>query len=80
MEKASLAGYSSIAFPAMGTGNLGYPRDIVAKCMHQSVNDFGNHNPNSSLKEVKIVVYDKDVATVKVNCIHIVIDFLLVTK
>ncbi|XP_041369508.1 protein mono-ADP-ribosyltransferase PARP14-like [Gigantopelta aegis] len=65
MKEASKTKCRSIAFPAMGTGNLGYPRDIVAKCMHDSINEFGNQNRNSSLRDVKIVVYDKDHATVK---------------
>ena len=67
MTEASKAKYNSIAFPAMGTGNLGYPRDVVAKCMKDCINDFGAKNPNSSVKDVNIVVYDKDTVTVKVS-------------
>ncbi|XP_035682818.1 protein mono-ADP-ribosyltransferase PARP14-like [Branchiostoma floridae] len=33
LESADEDGYTSIAFPAMGTGNLKYPRNVAATCM-----------------------------------------------
>ncbi|XP_067657091.1 protein mono-ADP-ribosyltransferase PARP14-like [Haliotis asinina] len=65
LAKASDKQYRSIAFPALGTGNLGYPRDVVAKTMMETVEQFGQLNPETSLQEVKIVVYHKDSATIK---------------
>lgn len=57
---------SSIAFPAMGTDNLGYPRDMVAEVMCNSVLNFSKENPNTSLKQVLFVVYEKDTQTFQV--------------
>ncbi|XP_046562803.1 protein mono-ADP-ribosyltransferase PARP14-like isoform X2 [Haliotis rubra] len=65
LKKASDKQYRSIAFPALGTGNLGYPRDVVAKTMMETMEQFGQDNPTTSLQEVKIVVYHKDTATIK---------------
>ena len=50
----------SIAIPALGTGNLGYPRDRVAAASFDEVLAFSKSNPGSTLKEVHLVVYDKD--------------------
>ncbi|XP_048244595.1 protein mono-ADP-ribosyltransferase PARP14-like isoform X1 [Haliotis rufescens] len=65
LKKATEKGYRSIAFPALGTGNLGYPRDVVAKTMMETVEEFGQDNPGTSLQEVKIVVYHNDTPTIK---------------
>ncbi|XP_046555938.1 protein mono-ADP-ribosyltransferase PARP14-like isoform X3 [Haliotis rubra] len=65
LKSASDQQYRSIAFPALGTGNLGYPRDVVAKTMMETVEQFGQYHTMTSLQEVKIVVYHKDSATIK---------------
>ncbi|XP_062581102.1 protein mono-ADP-ribosyltransferase PARP14-like isoform X2 [Saccostrea cucullata] len=56
---------SSVAFPAMGTGNLGYPRETVAKEMFDAVHNFGSNNPSTTISDVRFVLYDKDTETVK---------------
>jgi poly [ADP-ribose] polymerase 10/14/15 len=58
---------ASIAFPAMGTGNLGYPRDVVAEEMCSSIVQFSKDNPKSSVKNVFFVIYEKDIQTVQVS-------------
>ena len=55
----------SIAIPAIGTGNLGYPRDRVAAVSFDEVLAFSKSNPSSTLKEVHLVVYDKDLGSVQ---------------
>lgn len=55
----------SIAIPALGTGNLGYPRDRVAAASFEEVLAFSKNNPGSSLREIHLVVYDKDTPSVK---------------
>ncbi|XP_071137975.1 protein mono-ADP-ribosyltransferase PARP14-like [Mytilus edulis] len=56
---------SSVAIPALGTGNLGYPKDLVAKHMFSCVENFSGRTPKSSIKEVKFVLYYKDDQVVK---------------
>ena len=67
LQAAEKKSMHSVAFPAMGTGNLGYPKDLVAQHMFTTVADFSNHNPRTKIKEVLFVVYDKDYETVKVS-------------
>lgn len=55
----------SIAIPAIGTGNLGYPRDRVAVASLDEVLAFSKNNPSSTLKKVLLVVYDKDLSSVQ---------------
>ena len=57
---------TSIAFPAIGTGNLGYPRDFVAQAMYEQVNRFSVTHPTTTLKSVSFIVYDQDRDTIKV--------------
>ena len=47
----------SVAFPALGTGNLGFPSNVAAKIMVQSAHDYLQENPNSSLKKVVFIIY-----------------------
>ncbi len=66
MTMASNAGKKSIAFPVLGTGTLKYQRDVVAKCVFESFDQFSTDNAGSSLLEARIVVYPKDVENMKV--------------
>ncbi|XP_077997139.1 protein mono-ADP-ribosyltransferase PARP14-like [Glandiceps talaboti] len=65
LDKAHTTGMTSIAIPALGTGGLNYPRDIVAKILYEEAISLSSKNPSSSLNEIRIVVYDKDYATRK---------------
>jgi O-acetyl-ADP-ribose deacetylase (regulator of RNase III) len=67
LELAEKHNKYSIVFCAMGTGQLQYPTDLVARIMYQAVIDFDKSHPQSSLKEVKFVLYQKDFATIKVS-------------
>lgn len=58
---------SSIAFPALGTGILQYPADLVAKLMIESVIDYATQNPSCTLNEVVVVLYHQDLNTQKVS-------------
>ncbi|KAI8508653.1 positive regulation of interleukin-4-mediated signaling pathway [Branchiostoma belcheri] len=51
--------YTSIAFPAMGTGNLKYPHDVAASCMYDEIWSFSQSNPGTTLKDVRIIVFDQ---------------------
>ena len=55
----------SIAIPAIGTGNLQFPRDRVAAISFDEVLTFSKNNPSSCVKEVHLVVYDQDLPTVQ---------------
>ncbi|OPL33135.1 poly, partial [Mytilus galloprovincialis] len=65
LHTADMKSFRSIAFPAMGTGKLNYPRDLVAKHMYKCVEDFSSKNPKSTITEVFFVLYYKDHLTVQ---------------
>jgi len=47
-----------IAFPALGTGNLCYPADVVAEVMIKTVTDYISKNlTGTCIKMVKMVIY-----------------------
>ena len=71
LSAASHGGFSSIAFPALGTGQLGYPRDAVAQTMLTAIDTFQRSNPSTSLREVRIVLYPKDKQTIQVNQVYV---------
>ena len=55
----------SIAFPAIGTGNLAYPKQEVAQAMFEAVQQFEDRQ--HFLKEVKFVLYHQDKESIQVN-------------
>jgi len=61
--------YTSIAVPAIGTGNLHIPHALVAKWMYDEADEFGRKYPNTRLHDIRYVVYDKDAKTVVVIAI-----------
>lgn len=52
-------GYTSIGFPAIGTGALEYPVDVVAKYMYDTVNTFAKNSPNC-IMSVNLVLHDEE--------------------
>ncbi|RUS90004.1 hypothetical protein EGW08_002271 [Elysia chlorotica] len=51
---------TSIALPALGTGNLKYPSDVVANVFCDAISNFARSNPSSTLKNIDIVIYPQD--------------------
>ena len=64
LKKASELKMKSIALPALGTGTLGFPRDVVAQIMIDSVFKFSKATSNTSLKEIRFVAYHMDIPTI----------------
>ncbi|XP_043919360.1 protein mono-ADP-ribosyltransferase PARP14-like [Protopterus annectens] len=64
LENAHNSGYQSITFPAIGTGNLRYPKRMVAETFIKEVTEFGRAN-TTTLTTVNVVVYEKDKDTLK---------------
>lgn len=65
LQEASKMGMASIAFPAIGTGTLQFPRAEVAEIYFDEVVSFNQKNPATTLKEVRFVLYDQDHPTVQ---------------
>ncbi|XP_071170581.1 protein mono-ADP-ribosyltransferase PARP14-like isoform X3 [Mytilus edulis] len=65
LNSASDHKMTSIAFPAIGTGVLNFPVDIVAKTMFEIVLLYKQKVPDSSIKSVEFVIYPEDTAAVR---------------
>lgn len=66
LTKAQTNGFTSIAFPALGTGNLQFPDAVVAQKMYDTAIKFSDNNPKSCLRTVIFVVFPASKSTVKV--------------
>ncbi|XP_062434814.1 protein mono-ADP-ribosyltransferase PARP14-like [Rhea pennata] len=56
----------SITFPAIGTGNLVFPKSVVAKLLFDKVFEFSSKKKVNSLKEVHFLLHPKDTSNVQV--------------
>jgi len=53
----------SIAFPAISTGIYGFPVDQAAHIFMHTFKEYFEHDPNSSLETIRIVLFDNMPAT-----------------
>lgn len=49
----------SLAFPALGTGVVGFPTEECAEVMIRAVRDYGHSHPDSFLERVVFVLFDE---------------------
>ncbi|NWT00331.1 PAR14 polymerase, partial [Mionectes macconnelli] len=67
LEIAEELSLESITFPAIGTGNLGFPTPVVAKLLFDKVFEFSSKNGVNSLEEVHFLCHPKDTAHIQVS-------------
>ncbi|NXC45750.1 PAR14 polymerase, partial [Penelope pileata] len=60
LQTAEEMSLNSITFPAIGTGNLGFPSPVVAKLLFDKVYEFSGKKRINSLKEVHFLLHPKD--------------------
>jgi len=56
-KEATRRGFSSIAIPAVGTGQLGFPPQEAARITYQALLQFYQKHSKSSVRHVKLVVH-----------------------
>ncbi|XP_060603250.1 uncharacterized protein LOC132756248 isoform X2 [Ruditapes philippinarum] len=66
LEQASEMKYKTIAFPAIGTGVLRYPIDLVAAAMFESVERFKSVYMDTSLTTVLFVIYPANITVMEI--------------
>ncbi|KAE8299582.1 Poly [ADP-ribose] polymerase 14 [Larimichthys crocea] len=66
LDKAEDTGLTSISFPAIGTGNLGFPKDVIASLMLDNILEFSSKKQPKHLKKVVIILYSGDAPTIQV--------------
>lgn len=67
LSKAVELKMKSIGFPALGTGNLGYPSEEVAFKMFDTVQKFALEQPTGTLCNVMFVIYQEDYQAIQVT-------------
>ncbi|XP_075685119.1 protein mono-ADP-ribosyltransferase PARP14 isoform X2 [Rhinoderma darwinii] len=57
--------FTSITFPAIGTGILGFPKNLVAALMFEEVLNFSTTSENQFLQQVTFMLHPKDREIIK---------------
>ncbi|NXI51600.1 PAR14 polymerase, partial [Chloroceryle aenea] len=65
LEIAEELSLKSITFPAIGTGNLGFPKSVVAKLLFDKVFEFSSRKELYSLEEVHFLLHPKDITNIQ---------------
>ncbi|XP_066544429.1 protein mono-ADP-ribosyltransferase PARP14 isoform X2 [Amia ocellicauda] len=65
LKQAEQRKQSSVSFPAIGTGNLGFPKPLVASLMLEQVLRFSQKWDPKRLQEVVFIVHPSDVQSVR---------------
>ena len=60
LKLASQDNMTSIAWPTIGCGNLGYPTSFVAAAMLNEIRTFSSANQSSCPYDIRIVIHDGD--------------------
>jgi len=60
LARAIELGLTSIAFPAISTGVFGFPKPRAAKVILSAIKDYFSKHPGTSLKQVRLTLYDQD--------------------
>ncbi|XP_063346030.1 protein mono-ADP-ribosyltransferase PARP14-like [Pelmatolapia mariae] len=64
LEEAEKRQMASLSFPAIGTGNLSFPRALVSKLLLREIRSYSSSRNPRCLREVVIVVHPSDSQTV----------------
>ncbi|XP_054466481.1 protein mono-ADP-ribosyltransferase PARP14-like [Anoplopoma fimbria] len=64
LKQAESHRMTSLSFPAIGTGNLSFPRDVVSRVLLKEIHLFSHRQTPRHLREVAIVVHPSDGQTV----------------
>ena len=57
MQECDRLKATSVAFPALGTGNLGFPEDVVAEVMVRKISSYLQQKPGTTVKKVLLVIF-----------------------
>lgn len=59
--------FKTLAFPAIGTGHLQIPPDVVGSCVKKVVEEYSMSHPLTSVEEIIFVMYEMDIGILQVN-------------
>lgn len=64
LNKAAELGLASISLPAISSGIFGFPKDRCAEILIASARCYLSDNPDSSVKQIDLVLFDDETAEV----------------
>jgi len=64
--RADRSQFQSMAIPAIGTGKLRIPHAVVTDVMYDEVQKFSQAKPATTLRDIRFVVFEKDLPAVEV--------------
>lgn len=67
LDKAEDNGMTSISFPAIGTGNMGFSKNNIASSLLKEISAFSSRRQPKHLKKVVVILYPKDSNTIQVR-------------
>ncbi len=67
LMQATKHSLTSISIPALGTGVLGFPADVVANIMYSTCVEYATNNSGASIKTITFVIYERDQSTINVS-------------
>lgn len=70
LELGEARQFKSIAFPALGTGNLKYPADEVCRLLFEAATEWGTKEMKH-LKTINFILHAKDNELVEVSYLNI---------
>ncbi|MEJ2709708.1 MAG: macro domain-containing protein [Anaerolineales bacterium] len=59
LKRAQSLELQSLALPAISTGIFGFPKPRAAKVILSTIREYFDHNPQSGLRQVRVVLYDR---------------------
>ena len=63
-------GYKTIAFPALGTGNLCFPYISVAKAIKEALTEHGTQHPSTGVETVYIILHETEEQCIQVILVY----------
>lgn len=65
--------FKTLAFPAMGTGRLQIPPDVVATCVQEVVEEYSLSHPQTSVEKLIFVIHEADTENFQVNLFFLIV-------
>lgn len=73
LSMADIRKFKTLAFPAIGTGRLQIPPDVVATCVREVVEEYSLSHPQTSVEKLIFVIHEADTENFQVNLYFLIV-------
>ena len=80
LESAAANHFQTVSLPVVGSGKFGFPVDISARIMIETVIKYSQTNPSTSIREVSFIVFHQHEVTIFCKEMKQLLPTALVTK